>query len=124
MQVSGQHHASVVLPPGKKNANTHRKLGELQRWSGRFGEEKNPMPLRDSNPRRYTDYATAAQYDGLYSGEIERTLVLFSDEDSFHLGGYVSYQKNSFGLHKTPLLTHELPLHDVKCWCVVCYECN
>ena len=124
MQASGQHHASVVLPPGKK---TPIPIGS---WvSSRGGldvleKRKIRCPYRDSNPRRYTDYATAAQYDGLYSGETERTLVLFSGEDSFHLGGYVSYQKNSFGLHKTPLLTHELPLHDVKCWCVVCYECN
>jgi hypothetical protein len=44
--VSGQPYASVALPPKRKPKYTlNRGLGGPHSRSGRFGEEKNPLPL-------------------------------------------------------------------------------
>jgi hypothetical protein len=68
MEVSGQLHTPVALPPGKEHwYQLDRRLGGPQSRSGRGGEEKNSQPRRESNPRtpivqsiaqRYTDWAS------------------------------------------------------------------
>jgi hypothetical protein len=59
-----------------------RKITPPQKWSGRFGEEKNRLSLpgfepRIVQPRRYTDYATPAPYHMALSltRAVERRLV-------------------------------------------------
>jgi hypothetical protein len=69
MEMSGQLHAPVALPPKKDPWYAlDRKLGGPQSRSGRGGEEKKHRPRRESNPRtpivqpvaqRYTDWAIA-----------------------------------------------------------------
>jgi hypothetical protein len=52
MEVSCQLHASAALPQGKSTLYPlHRILGGPQSRSGRDGEEKNPQPSGESNPR-------------------------------------------------------------------------
>jgi hypothetical protein len=51
MEESGQLHAPAALPPGKEPLLPIRKrLGRLQRRSGRDGEEKNYEPLSGLEP--------------------------------------------------------------------------
>jgi hypothetical protein len=51
MEVSGQLHAPVALPPGNVPLYPFdRRLGELQSRSGRGGEEKYSQPLPGLEP--------------------------------------------------------------------------
>jgi hypothetical protein len=54
MQVGGQFYAPAALSLGEKSRYpSDRRLGGLQRRSGRGGEEKkNSCPCRESNPGR------------------------------------------------------------------------
>jgi hypothetical protein len=51
LDVSGQLHAPVALPPGKNPlVLMYRRLGGSQSRSGRGGEEKNSQPLPGLEP--------------------------------------------------------------------------
>jgi hypothetical protein len=50
MEVSGWLHASVALPTGK-NPAAHWRLDGPQNWCGRFGEQKNLLPLPEVDPQ-------------------------------------------------------------------------
>jgi hypothetical protein len=41
-------------------------------------------------------------------------MSFFSDEEWFHLQGYINTQNNSYWNSQNPHLTHEAPLHPVK----------
>jgi hypothetical protein len=47
--------------------------------------------------------------------------VCFSDEDCFHLSGYVNSQNSRFWNSENPQLFHEVSLHSLKigCWCAI-----
>jgi hypothetical protein len=63
MEVSGQLHAPADLPPGKCPCNPlDMRLGGPQSRSGRGGEEKNPSPRRESNPRNTSIEPVAQRY--------------------------------------------------------------
>jgi hypothetical protein len=57
----------------------------------------------------------------MYAGEIGHTFILFSDEDWYHLHGYVNSQNNRYLCAENPMLVYRVPLHDVEVyvWCVV-----
>jgi hypothetical protein len=48
-------------------------------------------------------------------------LAFFSDEQWFHLQGYINMQNNHYWSSQNPFLTHKLLLHPVKVgvWCAV-----
>jgi hypothetical protein len=51
MEVSCQLHAPAIFPRGKSPwYPLNRRLGGLQSWSGRVGEEKNSQPLPRLEP--------------------------------------------------------------------------
>ena len=50
MEVGGQHHAPVALPPGKTRYPLYRRLGWAP-WVGLDGCGKCRPPYRDSDPR-------------------------------------------------------------------------
>jgi hypothetical protein len=54
-------------------------------------------------------------------GEINVQLTLFSDEDWFHLQGYINMQNNCYWSSQNPHLTHKFLLHPMKVvvWCAV-----
>jgi hypothetical protein len=79
MDVNGQLHAPLALPPGKEPLN--RMLGGLQSQSGRGGEEKNSQPLPglvtpviQSVAQRYTTELTRLLL------KISRTFLYFKSE--------------------------------------------
>jgi hypothetical protein len=39
---------------------------------------------------------------------------MFRDEASFHFGGYVNSQNNRYWFGENPMLSHEVPVHDIK----------
>ena len=52
MAICGQHHAPVVVPPGKKHRYPfNTRLGGPQSRSERFGEDKNLVSLPGFEPR-------------------------------------------------------------------------
>jgi hypothetical protein len=64
MEVSDQLHAAVALPPGKQSpVPLYRRLGRPQSGYGRYGEEKNPLPL----PRTLIPRLSSPQH-GRYTG--------------------------------------------------------
>ena len=50
---------------------------------------------------------------GMYAGLVDPTLIPFSDEASFHLGGYVNSQNNRYWYAENDMLIPRLPLLDV-----------
>jgi hypothetical protein len=50
MKVSGQLHAPAALLPGQITPDTHLKAGWTQSQSGRYGEEKDPVPAGNRTP--------------------------------------------------------------------------
>ena len=58
---------------------------------------------------------------GVHAGEIDPTLILFSGEAWFHLGGLVNSQNNRYWSAENPMLIQEVPLHGVQVgvWCAM-----
>lgn len=54
------------------------------------------------------------QLQGVYPGEINSTLTLFSLEACLHLNGYVKSQNKGYWCAENPMVIHTVPLHDVK----------
>jgi hypothetical protein len=53
MEMSGRLHAPAALPQGKSPGYpTDKKLGGIQSWYGRDGEEKKYLHLPGIKPRR------------------------------------------------------------------------
>jgi hypothetical protein len=50
---------------------------------------------------------------GVHAGEIDPTLILFSDKSLCHLSGHVNTQKNSYWSAENLILIHEVPLCDM-----------
>jgi hypothetical protein len=57
---------------------------------------------------------------GLYPGEINPTLILFSHEARLHLNGHVKSQNKEYWSAENPMVIHTVSLYDVKghVWCV------
>lgn len=60
------------------------------------------------------------QLQGLYPGEINPTLILFSHEACLHLNGHVKSQNKGYWSAEYPVVIHMVSLYDVKShvWCV------
>ena len=56
----------------------------------------------------------------VHAGEVNRMLVLFSDEAWFHH----SWSAWPLKITLTVMLIHGVPLREVKVWHVMCYKCN
>jgi hypothetical protein len=50
----------------------------------------------------------------VHGGQIDFTLILFSDEVWFHFSGYVNSQNNRHWPAENPMLIQKVPLHDIK----------
>lgn len=67
MEVGGAPNAAATLPPKKTPAPVEQGLEGLQKRSKHFGEQKNLLPCRDSNPgpsSRPPNRCTARVADG------------------------------------------------------------
>ena len=74
--------------------------------------------MRNASIQNYcgdTDRETSLNFvnwylHGMYNGETDLTLVLFSDEPWFHPGGYVNSQNDRRGSAENPVLSYEVTL--------------
>jgi hypothetical protein len=85
MEVSGQLHASVVLPLGKKKPyQLDRRLGGPKNWSGHGFEEKNSQPRRESNPDHATVQPVASSYIEMAIPALKPKCSCFQNESYYY----------------------------------------